>query len=303
MQVTTDTSPVAVPVPRDREIPLAVVAERRRRRVRRWTLNGIALVPIALSAFPVYWMINTSFRRSIDIRSEVQFLPFGGSLDNYRSVFDQDFFWSSFGNSLQVTALTVVLAVFSAFFAALAVSRFRFRGRIAFLVMILVVQMVPAEALMISLVKVLDGWDLRNSIIGLTIAYVAFVLPFTVWTLRGFVDGVPKELEEAAMVDGSGRLRAFLTITLPLIAPGLVATGIFGFIQAWNEYTLALVIMDRPEKETLPLWLQSFNKGERGTNWGGVMAGSTLITVPVIVFFMAVQRRVVAGLTAGAVKG
>ena len=129
------------------------------------------------------------------------------------------------------------------------------------------------------------------------------MLPFTVWTLRGFVAGVPRELEEAAMVDGSSRLRAFFTITLPLVAPGLVATGIFAFIQAWNEFTFALVIMDRPDKETLPVWLQAFNFGARGTDWGGVMAGSTLITLPVIVFFLFVHRRVAAGLTAGAVKG
>ena len=267
-------------------------------------VNGVALVAIVLSAFPVYWMFTTSFRRSIDIRSpHPQFLPVGGTFENYRSVFERDFFWTAFGNSLKVTALTVVCALFCAFLAAVAVSRFRFRGRVAFLVMILVVQMVPAEALMISLVKVLEGWDLRNSIVGLTIAYVAFVLPFTVWTLRGFVSGVPKELEEAAMVDGSSRLRAFFTITLPLVAPGLVATSIFAFIQAWNEFTFALVIMDRPEKETLPVWLQSFNFGARGTDWGGVMAGSTVITVPVIVFFLFVHRRVASGMTAGAVKG
>jgi N,N'-diacetylchitobiose transport system permease protein len=276
---------------------------RRRGRRRRLALNGLALVPILLSAFPVYWMISTSFRRTLDIRTDVRILPLDGTLDNYRRAFETEHFWSSFANSLQVTALTIVLAIFSAFLAALAVARFRFRGRIAFLVTILVVQMVPAEALMISLVKVLDGWDLRNSVVGLTIAYVAFVLPFTVWTLRGFVEGVPRELEEAAMVDGAGRLRAFFGITLPLIAPGLVATAIFGFIQAWNEYTLALVVMDRPERETLPLWLQGFNKGARGTDWGGVMAGSTVITAPVIVFFVFVQRRVVSGLTAGAVKG
>jgi N,N'-diacetylchitobiose transport system permease protein len=294
-------TPVAA-APATADAPAATVAGRRRRSGR-LLYNAIAVLVIALSAFPVYWMINTSFRRSLDIRTKVQFLPFGGNLDNYRRVFETDYFWSSFGNSLKVTGLTVLLAVASAFLAALAVSRFRFRGRLAFLVTVLIVQMVPSEALMISLVKVLDGWDLRNSIMGLTIAYVAFVLPFTVWTLRGFVDGVPRELEEAAMVDGSSRLRAFFTITFPLIAPGLVATGIFGFIQAWNEYTLALVIMDRPDMETLPLWLQGFNKGARGTDWGGVMAGSTLITVPVIVFFVAIQRRVVAGLTAGAVKG
>jgi N,N'-diacetylchitobiose transport system permease protein len=128
-------------------------------------------------------------------------------------------------------------------------------------------------------------------------------LPFTVWVLRGFVANVPKELEEAAMVDGASRLRAFFTVTFPLVAPGLVATGIFGFIQAWNEFIYALVIMDEPDKQTLPVWLQAFNEGARGTDWGGVMAGSTLITIPVIVFFLLVQRRVVAGMTAGAVKG
>jgi N,N'-diacetylchitobiose transport system permease protein len=278
-------------------------AQRRRARSRRILINAVAVVLIAVTVFPVYWMVATSFRRGIDIRTDPQFLPLGGTLDNYRTVFEREFFWTAFRNSIMVTLLTVVLALFTAFLAALAVSRFRFRGRLAFLVMILIVQMVPTEALMISLVKVLDGWQLRNSIIGLTIAYVAFVLPFTVWTLRGFVSGVPKELEEAAMVDGASRLRAFFTVTFPLVAPGLVATGIFAFIQAWNEFIYALVIMDRPNRQTLPVWIQAFNEGARGTDWGGVMAGSTLITIPVIVFFLLVQRRVVAGMTAGAVKG
>ena len=277
----------------------------RRRRVRthRVILNLVGVAVIALAAFPVYWMVNTSFRTNLDIRSDPQLLPMHGTLANYRTVFERDFFWTSFRNSIMVTLLTVALALFTAFLAALAISRFRFRGRVAFLVLILIVQMVPAEALMISLVKVLEGWHLRNSIVGLTIAYLAFVVPFTVWTLRGFVSGVPKELEEAAMVDGASRLRAFFTVTFPLVAPGLVATGIFAFIQAWNEFTYALVIMDRPSKQTLPVWIQFFNEGERGTNWGGVMAASTLITIPVIVFFLLVQRRVVAGMTAGAVKG
>jgi N,N'-diacetylchitobiose transport system permease protein len=191
--------------------------------------NAVALAVMVVVAFPVYWMFVTSFRDNSDIRSAPRFLPVG-TLDNYRSVFERDNFWSSFGNSIQVTLLTVVFALFTAFLAAVAVSRFRFRGRVGFLVIILLVQMVPAEALMISVVKTLDGWNLRNSIAGLTITYVAFVLPFTVWTLRGFVGGVPRELEEAAMVDGSSRLRAFFSITLPLVAPGLVATGIFAFI-------------------------------------------------------------------------
>jgi N,N'-diacetylchitobiose transport system permease protein len=282
---------------------LARAAHRRRRRIRRTALNGVALVVTLLSAFPVYWMVATSFRRSIDIRNEVHFVPLGGTLQNYRTVFDRAYFWTTFGNSLKVVGLTVLAALFMAFLAALAVSRFRFRGRVGFLVLILLVQMVPAESLIISVVKVLDGWQLRNTIIGLTIVYVAFVLPFTTWVLRGFVAGVPKELEEAAMVDGASRMRAFFTVTLPLVAPGLVATGIFAFIQSWNEFIFALVIMDRPHMETLPVWLQGFNAGAKGTDWGGVMAASTLITVPVIVFFLMIHRRVASGLAAGAVKG
>jgi N,N'-diacetylchitobiose transport system permease protein len=279
-------------------------AVRRRRRPARWLLNLAGVAVFLVFAFPVYWMVMTSFRRGVDITSpDPQFLPWPGTLENYRKVFDRDFFWSSVRNSLAVTLLTVFLAITIAFFAAVAVSRFRFRGRKAFIILILLVQMVPAEALVISLFKVLDGWQLINTIIGLTLTYLVFVLPFTIWTLRGFVGNVPRELEEAAMVDGASRVRAFLTVTFPLIAPGLVATGVFAFIQAWNEFVFALVIMNRPENQTLPVWLQAFNEGAKGTDWGGVMAGSTLMTIPVIIFFLLVQRRMTAGLTAGAVKG
>jgi N,N'-diacetylchitobiose transport system permease protein len=277
---------------------------RPRRSPARVALNLAGVAVFLVSVFPVYWMVTTSFRRGVDIQSpHPQFLPFPGTLENYRKVFSRDFFWSSLRNSLVITLLTVGLALGIAFLAAVAVSRFRFRGRKAFIVAILLVQMVPAEALIIALFKVLDGWRLINTVIGLTLTYLAFVLPFTIWTLRGFVANVPKELEEAAMVDGSSRLRAFLTVTFPLIAPGLVATGVFAFIQAWNEFIFALVIMNRPEHQTLPVWLQAFNEGAKGTDWGGVMAGSTVMAIPVIIFFLVVQHRVTAGLTAGAVKG
>lgn len=276
------------------------VRSRRSRMV--WNLVGIALFAVVI--FPVYWMVLTSFRRRSDVQSpSPDFVPNPGTLGNYRKVFDRDFFWTAVKNSLIVTVLVVALALVVAFFAAIAVSRFRFRGRKSFIVMILVVQMIPAEAMIISLAKVLNGWQLTNTIIGLTLTYLVLVLPFTVWTLRGFVANVPRELEEAALIDGASRMRAFFTITLPLVAPGLVATGVYAFIQAWNEFIFALVIMNRPEKQTLPVWLQAFNEGARGTDWGGVMAGSTLMTIPVVVFFLIVQRRMVGGLTAGAVKG
>ncbi len=271
---------------------------------RRVALNLTAVVVLVVMVFPVYWMVVTSFRPRLDIQSaNPELLPMPATLDSYRNVFDREFFVDAVGNSLMVTLLTVSLALVIAFRAAIAISRYRFIGRKAFIITVLLVQMVPAEALIISMFKVLDGWALTNTIVGLTITYLVFVLPFTIWTLRGFVGGIPRDLEEAAMVDGASRMRAFLTVTLPLIAPGLVATGIFAFIQAWNEFIFALVIMNRPESQTLPVWLQTFNEGARGTDWGGVMAGSTLITIPVLIFFLAIHRRVTSGLTAGAVKG
>jgi len=282
----------------------APIVPRPRRRRRNIVPNVLGAVVFLIAAFPVYWMVITSFRRGADIlKAEPDFVPQPGTFANYRKVFKRDYFWTAVKNSLSVTLIVLFFALFIAFLAAVAVSRFRFRGRRAFVIAILIVQMVPAEALIISLFRVLDGWDLINSIIGLSLTYLAFVLPFTIWTLRGFVANVPKELEEAAMTDGSSRFRAFMTITLPLVAPGLVATGVFAFIQAWNEFIFALVIMNKPDKQTLPVWLQAFNEGAKGTDWGGVMAGSTLMAIPVVIFFLLVQRRVVGGLTAGAVKG
>ncbi len=282
-------------------VVLSVGPRSRRSRVL-WNAVGLAVFVVVI--FPVYWMVLTSFRRRIDVQStSPDFVPNPGTLQNYRNALGRDFFWQAVRNSLSVTLLVVAAALLIGFLAAVGVSRFRFRGRMAFIVIVLIVQMIPAEAMIISLFKVLNDWRLTNTIIGLSLTYLVFVLPFTIWTLRGFVGNVPRDLEEAAMVDGASRLRAFFTITLPLVAPGVVATGVFAFILAWNEFIFALVIMNRPEKQTLPVWLQAFNEGARGTDWGGVMAGSTLMAIPVIVFFLIVQRRMVGGLTAGAVKG
>jgi N,N'-diacetylchitobiose transport system permease protein len=280
---------------------MSAAGARRRRRV---ALNAVGLVVVFVALFPVYWMVLTSFRRGSDIKAPTpSFLPTGATLDNYRRVFEREYFWTAMRNSAIVTAIVVVAALLIGFLAAVALSRFRFRGRTGFLVTVIIVQMVPAEALIISLFQVLDARDLTNRILGLSLTYLVFVLPFTIWTLRGFVSGVPRELEEAAMVDGASRMGAFFRVTLPLVGPGLVATGIFAFIQAWNEFIFALVIMNRPEKQTMPVWLQAFNEGARGTDWGGVMAGSTVMAIPAIIFFLLVQRRVTSGLTAGAVKG
>ena len=277
---------------------------RRASRPARVLADVTGVLVFLVCVFPVYWMVNTSLLPRREIRSpDPTWLPLGGGLDNYRRVFEGDRFLDALTISLSVTVATVVVALSFAFLAAVAVSRFRFRGRQGFVVTLLLIQMIPVEGLFISQYKMLEGMHLLNTVAGLTLVYVATVLPFTIWTLRGFVAGVPYELEEAAMMDGCSRVQAFFKVTFPLLAPGLVATGVFGFIQAWNEFTLAVVVMTRDEKMTLPVWLTTFTDVNRGTDWGAIMAGSTLIAIPVVVFFLVVQGRMVAGLTAGAVKG
>ncbi len=274
----------------------------------RVVLNGVAVLVFVASAFPVYWMVNSALLPNRAIREQTpHFFPDEFTLDNFVRVVTQPSgtieFLPALTTSLIVTLSTVVLAAAFAFFAALALSRFRFRSKKALIVALLVAQMIPAEAMIVSIFRVLDGWDLLNSILGLTLVYLAVVLPFTIWTLRGFVAGIPVELEEAAMVDGCSRFGAFFRVTLPLLWPGLTATGVFAFIQAWNEFLFALVIMQKPDVRTLPVWLRAFVQATQATDWAAIMAGSTLIAVPVIVFFLIVQGRMVGGMAAGAVKG
>ncbi|NEE02280.1 carbohydrate ABC transporter permease [Phytoactinopolyspora halotolerans] len=265
--------------------------------------NALAVVLALIWAFPVYWMVNSSFLPFNRIRNpDPTFIPLGGTLSAYERVFDSDFL-ASLRTSLMVTLITVAAALLFAFLAALALSRFRFRGRRTFVLAVLVIQMIPAEGLFISQFKLLEGWQLLNSVVGLSLLYIAAVVPFTIWMLRGFVAGVPRDLEEAALVDGCSRAQAFFRITFPLLAPGLVASGVYAFLQAWNEFTLALVIMTRPENMTLPLWLRTFTDANRASDWAGIMAGSALIAIPVIVFFLFVQNRMTSGLVSGAVKG
>lgn len=270
---------------------------------RRRTYTVLAVVLAVLWAFPVYWMINSSLLPYNEIRSaEPTFWPKDGGFAAYGRAFDSGFF-EALRMSAMVTALTIGVALLFAFFAALAVSRFHFTGRKSFIITVLVVQMIPVEGLFISQYKMLEGWQLLNSVLGLSLLYIATVVPFTIWMLRGFIAGVPFELEEAALVDGCGRVQAFFRVTLPLLAPGLAASGVFGFVQAWNEFALALVVMSRPENRTLPLWLRTFTEANRADDWAGIMAGSVLIAVPVLIFFLFVQRRMASGLVTGAVKG
>ncbi|WP_046527988.1 carbohydrate ABC transporter permease [Cellulomonas sp. FA1] len=290
--------------------PVATPAPRRRSRRRRAASVGwgvLAVLVAAAFAFPVYWMVNTSFLPTNLISGpDLHLWPDAFTLRNYETAMFRQVrspFVPALGNSLQVTFLVLVAAMLLAFAASLAVTRFRFRGRRAFVLSILVVQMIPAEAMMISVFQMIDSAQLLNTVVGLGVVYLAGVLPFTIWTLRGFVNGVPVELEEAAMIDGCSRPRAFWKVTFPLLAPGLVSTGVFAFLQAWNEFIMALIIMTRPESMTLPVWLRTFQQATKATDWGALMAGSVLVAVPVVVFFLIVQGRMTGGLVSGAVKG
>ena len=270
-------------------------------------LLGVLAIIIALFwVFPVYWMVNSSLLPNAQLQSFVPtFVPFGGSLNNFTAALSDGSFFAALGMSVSITLVVVVFCLLFAFLAAVAISRFRFRGRKAFVIAVLVVQMLPAEGLFIAQYKMVSSVGLLDSVIGPSIIYTAAVVPFTIWMLRGFVAGIPADLEEAGMMDGLSRFGAFMRITFPLLAPGLVASGVYAFLQAWNEFTVALVLLPSEANQTLPLWLRGFVQASatRETDWGQVMAASTLVAVPVIVFFLLVQGRLTSGLVSGAVKG
>ncbi len=277
------------------------------------TLYSILGLIVAVAwVFPVYWMVLSALTPNARLRQiPPSFFPTNATLGSFKRVIADPGFASALRMSLSITLLTVFLVLAFAFLAALAISRFRFRGRTAFVLAVLFIQMLPAEGMFIAQYKMLSSVGAHapalglNSLLGVTVLYTAAVIPFTVWMLRGFVAGVPADLEEAAMVDGLSRTGAFMRITLPLLAPGLVASGVYAFLQAWNEFTIALVVLPDSSAQTLPLWLRGFLNASvnRGVDWAQVMAASSLIAVPVIIFFLLVQSRMTSGLVSGAVKG
>ncbi|MBX3311609.1 MAG: carbohydrate ABC transporter permease [Microbacteriaceae bacterium] len=275
-------------------------------KAKRAIFSMIAILVAAIWAFPVYWMINSSLLPNVKLESRIPtFWPDGGNLNNYQNVLQKGDFFQALGISAAVTLLAVAGCLIIAFMAALAISRFRFKGRTSFVLTVLIVQMLPAEGMFIAQSQMMSNLGLKNNILGLSLLYMAAVVPFTVWMLRGFVAGVPIELEEAAMVDGLSRAQAFFRITFPLLAPGLVASGVFAFLQCWNEFTVGLVMMTDNANHTLPLWLRAFvqSSATRAIDWGQVMAASTLVAIPVVIFFIIVQGRMTSGLVSGAVKG
>jgi N,N'-diacetylchitobiose transport system permease protein len=271
---------------------------------RRLGWNAVAVGVFVVFVFPVFWMISTAFKSSDEIVSATPtWFSLHPTLEHFREAMRMEFFWSSVVNSLVIVGATVGISIALAFLAAVALAKYRFSGRKAFIVLMIGIQMLPQAGLIIPLFVVLARYHQVNALTGVIVTYMTFALPFCVWTLRGFIINIPKELEEAAMVDGNTRLGAFLKILLPLAAPGLVATSVFTFITSWNEYIFARVLLNDQGKQTLTVWLSAFLGTSRHTDWGALMAGSTLTAIPVLVFFLLVQRKITFGLTAGAVRG
>lgn len=274
----------------------------RRRGTSRLGWNLLGLLVFVTAGFPVYWMADTAFKPAKDaIDPDPSLLPTGVTLANFRRALTIADFWGPVARSLIVSLSVVVIGIVVGMLAALAISRFAFRGRTIVIVGILAVQMIPLVAMIIPVFLLLNDLGQYDRLSGLIITYLTFILPFTVWTLRGFIVNIPRELEEAAMVDGCSRTGAFLRVVFPLLAPGLVATSVYGFIQAWNEYLYALMLMSQ-QNQTATVWLGNFTT-KHGTEYAPMMAGSTMMAVPIVILFLLVQRKMAAGLTAGAVKG
>ena len=265
--------------------------------------NISGIFAIVLMGFPVYWMVTTSFKPKDEILTvSPSLVPHSFTLTNYIQAITKDGFLQALWNSVIVVFFTVIISMAVALFAAIAVARMQFRGKRIYIASILLVQMLPLTALLIPLFLLLTKLNLTDKLFGVILTYVAFVLPFVVWTLRGFLVNIPTELEEAALVDGCTKPQAYRRILFPLMAPGLVATAIFAFIQAWNEFLLAYILLSSPAKATMPVWLAGYTN-RFGTDWGPLMAASTIAAIPVVIFFSLIQNRIATGITAGAVKG
>ena len=278
-----------------------------RKRNGRKLLTIILTIIVCLFALvPFVWMISTSFKPAEEVyTSTPSFIPDNPTANGYYEMLTTESSTFDFKqwtvNSVIVAFLTTVFSMIIATLGGYGISRFRFRGRNGLSYIILTTQVLPGSLLLIPLYIIMSNMQLLDTRLGLVMAYATFSVPFCTWMMKGFFDSIPLSLEEAARVDGAGRFRCFATVVLPLTVPGLVATGLFAFINGWNEYLFASTFMKSYENWTLPMGIASF-QGQYTTNWGTLMAGSVLITVPVVILFLALQKYLVGGMTAGAVK-
>lgn len=270
------------------------------------TSNAVAYVLLAFASLvvlvPVAWMLSTALKPSEELFSQVvRWLPVRPTLDAFARVFTDYPFATYFANSIVVVTLSTVIAIAFATFAGYGVSRFEFRGRGSLMTFLLLTQMFPSIMLLIPYFKLFQNFGLIDTRTALVIVYVSFQLPLCTWMMVGYFRSIPTELDSAAEVDGAGRIRTFFQIILPLTMPGVAATAIYAFISGWNEYLFALVLTSSEDKKTVPVGIGQLI-GQYRIEWNDLMAASLYALVPLTLIFIFLQKRIVSGMTAGAVK-
>ena len=273
------------------------------RAFRRIAFATVVAAIVVYAVFPFYWAIVTSFRSGQAIFSTA-LIPGRIDLANYAAVFTEQPFGRNILNSLVVATVTVALSLLLAVPASYALGRVAFRGRSVLLFAFLAVSMFPQIAVLSGMFEIIQRLGLYNRLLGLSLSYLLLTLPFTVWVLTAFMRDLPREIEEAAVVDGASPFVLIWRVLLPLMAPAIVATGLLAFIAAWNEFLFALTFTLSSETRTVPVAIALIS-GATGYElpWGNIMAASVIVTVPLVVLVLIFQRRIVAGLTAGAIKG
>lgn len=265
-------------------------------------LAVLLVVLVVVSAFPIYWMLASSLSASSQFAWPPRFFPHPLDLDSYREALRNWPLGRWVLNTLVVTVGATVLSLLVSIPAGLSVSRFRTRINRAFGGFVLVTQMIPATLLVVPMFIIFSRMGLLDTLWGLLLADTAFSVPLAVWMIKGFVDGIPVDLEEAAMVDGCSRLGSYARVTVPLAVPGIAAVAVFCFLVTWGEFFFARTLISSDDNWVLSVGLNSF-QGQYVTHWSSMLAAAVLFAVPPLVFFALMQRRLVGGLTGGAVKG
>ena len=266
---------------------------------------GIMLFVLLLLFLPLYWLLITSIKpnqAAFDLPPT--FFPSNPTLGSYISqLLDRSGFLTYFFNSLITASLATVLSIVVSVFAGYAFSRLRFPAKRAALLFILTSQMFPLVVLLVGIYVLFRQLNLLDSYLGLVLAFTTYSLPLSIWMMRGFFDTVPPELEQAAMVDGATRIQALVRVVLPLIGPGVIAVGLYSFLNAWNNLLYALSLTSSQDMRTIPPGFLLTYVGEFQYQWADAMAGSVMVSLPMIAVFIFLQRYLVQGMTAGAVKG
>lgn len=271
--------------------------------IKKIVIYALIVVLLVAFIFPIYWMIIASFKENkILMHVPPQLYPTFKTFANYLAVITNKKYLSYIKNSLITASMTVVVDLLLAIFAGYSLSRYRYPGRKTIMTLTLSAQVFPTVVIIISLYSFFSKMKLMNSYVGLTLADVAMSLPLSVWMLKSFCDTVPRSLDEAARVDGCGRFMTMMRIAVPLMKPGMLAVGIYAFLQSWDDYMIALVVMTKTSMKTLPVGIAETFLGEFGFDYAGMMTISVVASLPVLLLFLFFNKYMVAGLTGGAVK-